>query len=76
MLTADEVLDTYYLDVRCMLLDMAATLDRFDRAAESDGGGDAGADQRLQQIYESLDLLAERNTTPDRTERLLHLFSD
>ena len=76
MLTAGEVLDTYYLDVRCMLLEMAATLDRFDLAAESDGNDGVDTDGRLQRIYDSLDLLAQRKTTPDRVERLLNLFSE
>jgi hypothetical protein len=76
MLTAGEVLDTYYLDVRCMLLEIAATLDRLDLAAESDGDDGLDADERLQRLYDSLDLLAQRKTTPDRAERLLNLFSE
>ena len=76
MLTAGEVLDTYYLDVRCMLLEIAATLDRLDEATASDGSDAIAADARMQQIYESLDLLTQRKTTPDRAERLLNLFSD
>ena len=31
MLTAGEVVDTYFLEVRCALLELAATLDRYDR---------------------------------------------
>ncbi len=76
MLTAGEVLDTYYLDVRCMLLEIAATLDRFDLAAKSDGNDAADADERLQRLYDSLDLLTQRKTTPDRAERLLNQFSE
>ncbi len=74
MLTARETLDTYFLDTRCMLLEIAATLDRLDRAEQ--GGGDAAADVRLQQIYDSLAILAQSDTTPDRAERLLNLFTD
>jgi hypothetical protein len=74
MLTAQEVLDTYFLDARCELLELAATLDRLDLA---DGGTGRGLqDEGLQQIYEALQLLAERETSPDRAERLLNLFSD
>jgi len=72
MLTAGEVLGTYFLDIRCQLLEIGATLDRLDRAAS----GEPLADQRLVKIYQSLQLLAERETTPDRAERLLNLFSD
>jgi len=76
MLTAGEVVDTYFLEVRCALLELAATLDRYDRAAE--GGSDEApiGDSRLNQIYQSLAILAEKETSPDRAERLLNLFSD
>ena len=33
MLTAGEVLGTYFLDIRCQLLEIGAMLDRLDRAA-------------------------------------------
>ena len=74
MLTAGEALDTYFLDTRCMLLEIAATLDRLDLANQGDD--DSAADARLQRIYDSLALLAQPETTPDRTERLLNLFTD
>lgn len=75
MLTAGEVLGTYYLETRCQLLEIGAMLDRLDRAA-SGSPGEPSADQRLAKIHQSLQLLAERQTTPDRAERLLNLFSD
>jgi hypothetical protein len=74
MLTASEVLTTYFLDTRCMLLEIGATLDRLDLAAEREGGD--LQDARLQQIRDALQLLAQRDATADRAERLLHLFSD
>jgi hypothetical protein len=74
MLSAAEVVDNYYLETRCMLLDIAATLDRLDRAAE--GGQAVSSDPRVRQIYQSLALLADHDTTADRAERLLNLFSD
>ncbi len=74
MLTPDAVLDNYYLDTRCMLIEIAAMLDRHDRAAQQQSG--AGSDDRLDQIFQSLTLLAERETTPNRSERLLNLFSE
>lgn len=75
MLTAEKVLDRYFLDVRCMLLEIAAALDRFDRAGEG-REGDGSADPRLEKLYESLSVLADRKAAPDRAERLLRLFSD
>ena len=76
MLTAGEVLGTYFLETRCQLLEIGAMLDRLDRASSGGTPGDPSADQRLVKIYQSLQLLAERKTTPDRAERLLNLFSD
>ena len=76
MLKTGEVLDQYYLEVRCMLLDIAATLDRLDSAAQRDQSPVPRDDRRLREIYQSLELLAEPETSPDRAERLLNLFSD
>ena len=86
MLTAPKVLDQYYLETRCMLLEIAAVLDRFDRAVSNEGNGNGNAnananakasrDQRLELIYQSLKLLGERPAEPNRAERLLNLFSD
>lgn len=74
MLTPSKVLDHYYLDTRCMLIEIAATLDRYDRAARLEGT--TAADDRLDQIYQALTLLADRESADDRSERLLNLFSD
>ena len=46
MLTPSKVLDLYFLEARCMLIEVAATLDRFDRAVDSDSNGDDG-DNRI-----------------------------
>ncbi len=75
MLTADKVLDRYYLDVRCMLVEIAATLDRHDRAV-ADDAADSARDPRLDKVYEALAVLAEGSSTADRSERLLNMFSD
>ena len=71
MLTSEQVLDAYFLDNRCMLLEIAATLDRYDRA-----GGRSADDPRLENLYKALSILVDRGATPDRTERLQVLFSD
>jgi hypothetical protein len=76
MLKPDEVLEKDYLDTRCMLLDIAATLDRLDAAAQRQQVPVPKGDRRLKEIYQSLQLLAEQDTTADRAERLLNLFSD
>jgi hypothetical protein len=76
MLTAEQVLDTYFLDVRCMLLEIAATLDRHDAASERAGGPAAAADGRLEKLYQSLGILADEHAGANRAEQLLNLFSD
>lgn len=59
-----------------MLIELAATLDRYDRACERAGGSDIRSDGRLEKLYRSLEVLATREASPDRAERLLNLFSD
>ncbi len=73
MLTAKQLLDKEYLETRCALIEIAAMMDRYDRA-----GGDEQdeADPRVQQIYQALDLLASPQATANRSEQLLNLFSD
>ena len=75
-MSAREVLDHYFLETRCMLLEIAATFDRLDAARERDKDSSPLEDPRFQTICRSLDLLADRDATPDRAERLLHLFSE
>lgn len=75
MLTAKEVLDKEFLETRCMLVEIAAIMDRHERAGGGDDHEDE-ADERLQQIYQALDVLASPQASPDRGEQLLNLFSD
>ncbi len=74
MLTAPEVLNQYYLDVRCMLLEVASALDRHDAALKRDAAPATGGREQLEKIYRSLDILADRDATPDRAEQLLSIF--
>jgi hypothetical protein len=74
MLAPDEVLNRYFLDARCQLLEIAAMLDRYDAGRQ--GAPDSTGDKRLDLIYESLAMLAQREVTTERSERLLNLFSD
>jgi len=70
-LTAADVLQREYLDIRHRLLDIAASLDRIERGSQSDA---IRIDPRLTQIYRALALLAEERT--DRTVRMQMIFSD
>lgn len=68
---ASQVLDRHYLEMRCGILDLAATLDRIERAANADQVSD---DPRLKLIREGIEILCSSGT--DRAERIQLLFSD
>lgn len=69
-ISSQKVLDLYFLDNRCSLLEVAAFLDRIDR-----GGAPDLADPRLIAIKKALEVLNASSETPNRAERLLRLFS-
>ena len=75
MLTAEQVIDQNFLETRCQLLEIAATLDRHDVAADRAEHRRPATDPRWERIQQALALLADRRATPDRAERLLRLFS-
>ena len=52
--TATDVLNTAFLEVRAKLLEVAAVLDRIDRA---DGAGDAKQDPRYRKLQQAIDVL-------------------
>ncbi len=67
-LDAEEVLNREFLEVRARLLQVAAALDRLDRAS-----GSVESDARLTKIGQALAILAE--TEGDRAERIQLVFS-
>ena len=71
-----KVLDTYALDVRCKLIEIAAILDRYDRAAAADPQSAPRDDDRLRRFREALSILNDPQATPDRAERVALVFSD
>ena len=66
-----QVLDRHYLEVRCKMLEVAATLDRISRA---EGTAGIASDPRLEQVAKALEILASDGD--DRAERLQMVFSD
>jgi hypothetical protein len=69
--TAPEVLDTYFLELRARLLEIAATLDRIARA---EGGTAAVAnDPRLPFITAALAIL--QSDAPNKAEQIQTLYS-
>lgn len=70
-LTAKEVIDRYFLENRAKLIDIAAFLDRIDRAA---GSETAESDYRLRALFSALDVLTDGQA--NRAGRVLEIFSD
>lgn len=66
--SADEVLDQEFLIVRAKLLEVAASLDRIERAA-----GSVADDPRLAQIERALAAISEGGS--DRAAQLQRIFS-
>jgi len=65
-----KIFDETFLTIRSKLIDVAATLDRVDRAA----GGAAINDPRRARIDEALRIVMSSDS-PDRAKRLQQLFS-
>lgn len=68
--SAKELLDMYYLEMRCHLLETAAAFDRLERAR---GAEDIPADARMVKLLAALDIL---RSGPDKARRFLELFSE
>ncbi len=67
-IAAPASLDREFLGIRCRLIELAAALDRIDRAKDS-----AAGDPRPAQIRRSLEILAADG--PNRAEQVQMLFS-
>ena len=76
MLSPSKVVDEYYLEVRCKLLEIGAIMDRLDRAQANAPEEGIYDDARWQQCLQSLALLNAPSETPDRAEQVALLFSD
>ena len=75
MLSAQETLDTYYLEARRDLLEIAAFLDRYDRAVERDGAK-AGDESKRESLLEAAKLLSQSDhPQANRAEQLLVHFA-
>jgi len=69
-MTAQQVLDQFYLEARSRTLDLAATLDRLDRGA---GVETIASDPRLTRLQKALELLLRSGT--GRAEAVQKVFS-
>ena len=70
-LPAGAVLDRYFLEMRAKVLDVAAALDRIERAAEP---GRAADDERMAKLRQAMKILLDGQG--DRAARVLMTFSD
>ena len=67
-MSASQVLDGEFLTMRAKILELAASLDRLERAA-----GAIADDRRLVLIHQAIDVL--KDSTGDRAEQVQLLFS-
>ncbi len=70
-LTAINVFERHFLELRCEILNLAAALDRVER---SQGAEEVAKDPRNFKLQEGLKILLSEGT--DRAERVQILFSD
>ena len=68
-MTAAQVLDREFLEIRAKILQLAASFDRLDRAS-----GGVADDTRVRQLREAMDIV--RGETQERAEQVQMLFSD
>lgn len=73
MRPADQILDESFLQIRAKLLEVAATLDRIDRAAEEEAPLSDDAQSQRSQVDDAIRLCLSEG--PDRAARLQQLFS-
>ena len=77
--TGRELVDTYFIENRTRVLEVAAFLDRLDRAASGDAARDADDDFRVRVLREALGVLADPGDAggdASRVERIQMLLSD
>ena len=70
LLTQQQLIDAYFMEVRAKLLDVAAFLDRMDRSVECN----AAEDFRMQAMRQAIQALGVR--TPSRVYDIQMILSD
>ena len=75
MLSPQKTLDTYYLEARRDLLEVAAMLDRYDQAVKRDGSK-AQDESKRQSLLDAMELLLKpEHPDANRAEQLLVHFA-
>jgi hypothetical protein len=68
-MTREQVMELYFMEARAKLIDLAAFLDRVERAEGTD-------DFRMAAFRQALQELQPRGNPPDRAQRVLVALSD
>lgn len=68
MKSSKQILDREFLELRSKLLDLAASLDRIDRAE-----GSVADDERMKLLADGIEIIA--TDSPDRALQIQQLFS-
>ena len=75
MLSPQKTLDTYYLEARRDLLEVAAMLDRYDQAVKRDGSK-AQDESKRKSLLDAMELLSKpEHPDANRAEQLLVHFA-
>jgi len=75
MLSPQKTLDTYYLEARRDLLEVAAMLDRYDEAVKREGAK-AGDESKKDSLLQAMKLLSQSDhPQANRAEQLLVHFA-
>lgn len=69
-MNSQQILDREFLEIRAKILEVAAALDRIDRAE-----GSVDGDPRMQLIADAIKIVASVQPDPIRAERIQLLFS-
>lgn len=69
-LASTEMVDLYFLEHRAKLIEIAAFLDRLDRASDANGSDDF----RIKAFNKAAAILTDQD--PDKAKRILEVFSD
>ena len=69
-MTREQVVNRYFLEMRCKVLEVAASLDRLDRAEPA---GNGRTDPRIEKLEQAVRVLLEDG--PGRAEKVQMIFS-
>ncbi|MDA7875269.1 hypothetical protein N9Z58_00820 [bacterium] len=69
-MNSKQILDREFLEIRAKILEVAAALDRIERAE-----GDVSGEPRMALIAEAIKIIASGHSDPIRAEKIQLLFS-